>query len=245
MDASTVLHRQAGDITWPEISEWPVPIGAGRHYGVPLGVGGALIPVPSVTTVLSATEETLWLERWRRNASPERLAEVDAKMVRNRDDGTWLHGVIEAFFGTGEIPDLAGQSERRAALWASIFPGLEALDAAEVYIEKAIYHPAGYAGRFDMLTRESSGRWMLLDWKNSDESIKKKGKLAKYRCQLGAYAAGIECVTGGRIIVDNAAVVVAIPGQSAEAHYMSSEVLRGESENFLWRAKQYQEGEIL
>jgi hypothetical protein len=106
--------------------------------------------------------------------------------------GTQVHSLIESEI-TGEVHGyqvVGERAERCLEAWRSWWAGQ---DVAEIVgVEKTVVcmDPHPYAGTFDLLFRDSLGRYHLADWKTS------KTLRPKYHVQLGAYARALRIEHG-------------------------------------------------
>lgn len=174
-----------------------------KGYTTPAGT------LPSVTTILGATSAGKeQLKQWLSRPGAEGLS-LDA-----RSRGTWTHTRIEHWI-QGAAPlgfGVAIADALYGAYFRNIEPWLEAHFHEAVAIEQPLWHPSGFSGTFDCLGYANYGsdpnQLTLLDWKTA--ARERSGELLEdYRCQLGAYRAGIEHSYGARAL--RALLVIARP----------------------------------
>jgi hypothetical protein len=161
---------------YPEIDR--VDLSTGRHYNV----GGAR-PLPSVTTVLSATkppEDAQMLEDWRKRVGDE---EADRITNSASDVGDALHQNLENYIFHGTKP--AGMLMSKLLTDLVIKRGLSHVD--EIWgCEVPVFSPDLYAGTVDCVGVHS-GDESLIDFKNS-RRIKKREWIDDYFLQATSYA---------------------------------------------------------
>jgi genome maintenance exonuclease 1 len=146
----------------------------GRKYIV-----GEGRPLPSVTTILSATKDNTHLQEWR-----ERVGEDEAKKITAQATGigNGMHKNLENHIlglpltGTFYAQTLAKLIIRKA------FPKITEIWGSEV----ALYSKELYAGTTD-LVGVWEGEPAIMDFKNSLKE-KKREWIEDYFCQLAAYS---------------------------------------------------------
>lgn len=146
----------------------------GRRYIV-----GEGRPLPSVTTVLSATKDMTHLNEW-----IDRVGEATANKIKTEASGlgTSLHKNIENYILGKEI---TGTFMAKALAKVIINKGLPSV--TEVWgTEVALYSTGLYAGTADLLGLHD-GKPAVMDFKNSLRD-KKKEWIEDYFIQLAAYA---------------------------------------------------------
>jgi hypothetical protein len=155
-----------------------------RQYATPGG-----IRVPSVTTILSATEpkeKRDSLQRWRNSIGTENAQKITTEAA-NR--GTRMHTYLENYIKTGTL----GERGSNPYSWAShamakavVDSGLKSVD--EFWgVEVPLYFPQIYAGTTDCCGIHT-GTESILDFKQSNKP-KKEEWIDDYKIQLVAYAA--------------------------------------------------------
>lgn len=147
----------------------------GRHYET-----GCSRPLPSVTTILSATGEKFHLEEWRQRVGPD-----EAERITNEAAvlGEALHLNLENYIL--HKPERVGSALAKMMANQIIKKGLSKVD--EYWgVEAPLYYPSLYAGTADVIAVHE-GEPAILDFKNSRRH-KKREWLEDYFCQLVAYA---------------------------------------------------------
>jgi genome maintenance exonuclease 1 len=189
------------------------PLSGERVYHTPDGA------CSSVTTILNNTADKTWLDGWR-----QRVGEERADRIRNNasNRGTALHTAVERYFQSGQKPDLTDFGEKLilGPYWNALAPILPTV-RNHVVAESCIWHPEGFAGRFDDLmhvSREWFPRLLdedlpsLIDYKTSDKMLTPK-KVYEYSLQLAAYIAGINyCYSNLGVELNHAAIVALVSG---------------------------------
>ena len=117
--------------------------------------------------------------------------------------------------------------------------------------EASIYHPAGFAGTFDALLSVSAetlerhggdpalaGEPFITDWKTSARRKTPEG-LKNYKLQAGAYALGLEHLTG--IQPAGAFIVLARRVGPPDIAFMSARELADAQDQYLERCRQFYE----
>lgn len=160
-----------------------------RMYSTPDG------PMPSVTTVLSATADTAGLDAWR-----QFVGEAKANQIRDEATGlgSLMHEHLECHIQEIERPrgtNLVRQMARNMAD-TIIKRGLVHVD--EVWgFEIPLYFPHLYAGTADLLGTWN-GAQAIMDYKTTNK-MKTKDQLVDYGCQLAAYAKAHNHLFGTKI----------------------------------------------
>ena len=144
--------------------------------------------VPSVTTILSATqpiEKQQALANWRLNVGEKK---ADAICAEASGRGTRMHKYLEDFISNGELtPFGSNPYSKQAHLMASTiithgFPKLTEIWGSEI----GLYYPELYAGTSDAIgIHQYEGA--ILDYKQSNKP-KKEEHINDYFLQLVAYA---------------------------------------------------------
>ena len=153
--------------------------------------------LPSVTTILQATqdaEKTESLKRW-----VERVGTAEAERIKNTaaKRGTAMHSYLEAYLQGGKILDLRDVGREASSMGETIiekgFPDLE-----EVWgVECTLHYPGLYAGQTD-LCGIYQGRESIIDFKQSNKP-KKAEWIDDYKLQLVAYAMAHDQIYGTSI----------------------------------------------
>lgn len=182
-----------------------------RHYvmsgcpGVPDGT-----VLPSVTTVLSSMApvgKVMALINWRKRVGDDE-AKRRTRLAANR--GTWLHAVLEDWFGEEDIEHHLDSAPDWRPYFNTAIPFLELIQTP-LLVESAVgwfdgEKQIGYSGTLDMVAQMSNGTIALVDWKTSYKE-KPDYQLADYKKQLGAYSMAFEAMYGQPI--DEAWCVIA------------------------------------
>lgn len=158
----------------------------GRFYEVGQGR-----PLPSVTTILSATSDETFLLEWRERVGPEEASRIleEALLIGNH-----LHQNLENY--------LLGKTERTGPLIAKILTKLiirkGLCKVSEVWgAEVPLYNPHLYAGTADVIGVHDNVP-AVLDFKNS-RANKKEEWITTYYCQCIAYANAHNAMYGTNI----------------------------------------------
>lgn len=155
--------------------------GAIRLYETPTG------KLPSVTTILSATEDedtTKGLQAWRNWIGDEK---ADAIVKEACDIGNLMHENLERRL-IGEIDHQGSMPMRKLAremadvIQLNAWPNINEVWAQE----KPLYYDGLWAGTSDLIGVHN-GDPAIMDYKNS-RSPKTWGKIKNYRLQCAAYA---------------------------------------------------------
>lgn len=156
-------------------------------------------PVPSVTTVLSATkpeQDRRALKEWQNNVGHER-AQAITNQAANR--GTKMHTYVEDYIRTGVMADRPKNPFSLTAHYMAenlIRKGL--CNVNEVWgIEVGVYMPQMYAGTTDCVGVHN-GDEAIIDHKQSNRP-KASSRMDDYRLQTAAYAAAHNQIHGTKI----------------------------------------------
>lgn len=152
-------------------------------------------PLPSVTTILSATKDTAKLDAWAASIGQE-----EADRIRNEAAtvGTHMHSVVERLLMNKDLPVprtwLAVKGYWMGYLLVHTFmPNVEEVWGSEV----PLYYPGKYAGTTDFVG-VYKGSESILDFKQANK-MKKRAWIEDYFIQLAAYACAHDAVHGTRI----------------------------------------------
>ena len=138
------------------------------------------IKVPSVTTILSATKDTRFLDNWRRKVGDK---EADRIMRQASTIGTEMHQVLE-YHLTGQGYYNAMNEGAKPRMMAKTI--LDNIKLDEVWgNEISLEYENKFAGTCD-LTAIAYGKPSIVDWKQSNRP-KKEEWVDDYKYQLGAY----------------------------------------------------------
>jgi len=153
-----------------------------RHYDI----DGGKYKLPSVTTILSATqsaEKREKLEQWRQREGAENAARI---VEQSGARGTAMHKILEKYILEQGYLDLTnvGKQAHNMALQV-IQKGL--CNVSEYYgTECTLYYPGLYAGQTD-LVGVHKGQDAIMDFKQTNKP-KKREWIEDYCLQLAAYA---------------------------------------------------------
>lgn len=142
-------------------------------------VGHSLLP--SVTTILSTTDDTTELDKWR-----EAVGEIEAEKTiqQSVSIGTNLHNILEHYILTGNIIKLGNYYAQTMANMI-VKQGLSKM--SEFWgTECNLYYDGLYAGTADLVGLYL-GKPAIIDFKNSRKD-KDLDDIESYQCQGVAYA---------------------------------------------------------
>jgi genome maintenance exonuclease 1 len=163
----------------------------GRHYDVNDE------KLPSVTTILQATQSLEKAESLARWAS--RVGQVEADRIKNTaaKRGTAMHSYLETYLQGGKILDLRDIG-REASSMAETIIAKGFNDLEEIWgVECTLHYPGLYAGQTDMCGIYQ-GRESIVDFKQTNKP-KKAEWIDDYKLQLVAYATAHDQVYGTHI----------------------------------------------
>jgi len=153
--------------------------------------------LPSVTTILQATQSLEKAESLARWAS--RVGQVEADRIKNSaaKRGTAMHSYLETYLQGGKVLDLRDVGREASSMGQTIiekgFPDLE-----EIWgVECTLHYPGLYAGQTD-LCGIYQGRESIIDFKQSNKP-KKIEWIEDMFLQLVAYATAHDCIYGTKI----------------------------------------------
>jgi hypothetical protein len=208
--------------------------------------------LPSVTTVISATEDQSWLVAWR-----ERVGEEEANRVSREAStlGTRVHGRIEEKllerFGDHQLsllqePEEGGpKGEEDDSLVEAFNPWLEEVEDC-LLTEGSVWWVGeggkGFAGSFDSLVRWQ-GEIYVVDYKTTRKQ-KYRGDWGRAAAQMAAYSRAIRQRYG--IEVDRAVVVSVSRGRlKLDTHRFEPDELDLYWEAFTTRLEAYERGLVV
>lgn len=149
-----------------------------RKYDVPTG------PLPSVTTILSATKDMTVLDAWRKRIGNE---EADRQVKYATAAGNLMHEHLEKFVLGQPRKNGSNMVHKVARKMADNIIGRGLVDVNEVWgVEISLYFPYAYAGTTDVVG-EYNGKPAIIDYKNS-KKIKKREWIEDYFMQGCAYS---------------------------------------------------------
>ena len=163
----------------------------GRHYDVNDE------KLPSVTTILQATQSLEKAESLARWAS--RVGQVEADRIKNSaaKRGTAMHSYLETYLQGGKVLDLRDVG-REASSMAETIIAKGFNDLEEIWgVECTLHYPGLYAGQTDMCGIYQ-GRESIIDFKQTNKP-KKAEWIDEYKLQLIAYATAHDQVYGTKI----------------------------------------------
>ena len=153
--------------------------------------------LPSVTTILQATqglEKAESLARW-----ASRVGQVEADRIRDQaaKRGTAMHSYLETYLQGGKVLDLRDVG-REASSMAETIIAKGFNDLEEIWgVECTLHYPGLYAGQTDMCGIYQ-GRESIIDFKQSNKP-KKVDFIQDYLLQLGAYTLAHDVVHGTKM----------------------------------------------
>ena len=191
---------------WNKLYEYPKSVRSlindQRHYDV----GNEKLP--SVTTVLSATEpeeKKQAIARWK-----AKIGNVEAERVKNTaaTRGTAMHSYLEHYIAGQGLLDLTEEGvEAKRMAEVVVDKGLGDLD--EIWgSECVLYYPELYAGQTD-LCGVYQGRESIIDFKQSNKP-KREEYIGDYYLQLAAYATAHDAVYNTKI--EQGVILMCTPG---------------------------------
>ena len=180
---------------WNKLYKYPRSVReilkGGRHYDVNDE------KLPSVTTILQATQSLEKAESLARWAS--RVGQVEADRIKNTaaKRGTAMHSYLETYLQGGKMLDLRDVGREASSMAETIIAkGLN--DLEEVWgVECTLHYPGLYAGQTDMCGIYQ-GRESIIDFKQTNKP-KKAEWIDDYKLQLVAYATAHDQVYGTKI----------------------------------------------
>ena len=138
---------------------------------------------PSVTTILSATDDNTWLARWQ-----ARVGEREAERIRRQtaERGTLIHSYLERALNGEDIADEIAKSPHDIRTMTRGLLGVMDKNVTSTYVQELTVwnKDMGYAGRLDFFG-EWNGAPAIIEFKTSKR--KKYGKAAE-KCLLQATA---------------------------------------------------------
>jgi genome maintenance exonuclease 1 len=168
--------------------------------------------MPSVTTVLGATADKSWLERWIAKVGP---AEAERIKTAAAFRGTKLHERMERLLVHGLEPAqtlLSDEPEVVAKLWKGLRPMLDRI--SDVHLVEGqtwnVTDYGAYCGTIDLVARIDDGPLRILDLKTSTKP-KPKEWCGEYTLQLAFYSGSfnytyqtedVRADLGGLLVVD-------------------------------------------
>lgn len=152
-------------------------------------------PLPSVTTILSATSDMTAIDNWR-----QRIGEKEAAYIVNLSSsiGTAMHDNLENWIRGNPLPKGTALVRKTARELAQVIIDKGLCNVDEIWgLEEHLYYPGLYAGTADVI-----GIWKgepaIIDFKNTRKP-KKLEWVQSYCKQLTAYAMAHNEVYGTNI----------------------------------------------
>lgn len=182
--------------------------------------------LPSVSLVLSETSDKTGLGQWQKKVGFLESERIKKDAIQR---GLKLDSEIKHYFESGWID----QSEYFQQSYSVIseFTGHQ--------LQQLVWHPIGYAGRFDYLGTDETGQSVLIEWKTADKPKAKEWTIDA-QLQAIAYLKAAEYTLGFKI--PEARVVYCITGhQLPEIYPITGNKIDELFEKFCDRLKQYQQ----
>jgi hypothetical protein len=153
---------------------------------------------PSVSAILSETSDRTAIDKWIKE-----VGWLHAESVRRAaiERGKELDRCIEKYIETGEIS--------KSEYFLQAFTVLSEFDRCQP--QKLVWHPEGYAGRFDCLATDTGDRAVLIEWKTA-EKTKPDAWTLDARLQAVAYLKAAEYTLS--MSIAEARVVYCIAGRT-------------------------------
>ena len=160
---------------------------------------------PSVTTILSATDDDTWLTQWR-----ARVGEKEAERIRREtaERGTLIHSYLERAWNGEDISDEISKRPHDVRTMTLGLHGVMHENVTSTYVQElAVWNKAmGYAGRLDFVG-EWNGAPAIIEFKTSKR--KKYGRAAE-KCALQATAYALAYNSLFRTNIEAIVILVAI-----------------------------------
>ena len=163
-----------------------------RHYEVT----GEKLKLPSVTTILSATESKAKqqsLEAWRIRVGHANALKITTDAASR---GTTMHAIVEGYLLKKPRLDLTANGEHAHKMANILIEKAIQGRLTDVYgIEPTLYKKGSYAGAADFIGLHD-GVPIIGDWKQSNKPKREEWLRDTYRLQLAAYALAFEDMFG-------------------------------------------------
>ncbi|MBD3881194.1 PD-(D/E)XK nuclease family protein [Phormidium tenue FACHB-886] len=177
------------------------------------------VRLPSVTTILNTTKPAAAreaLRRWRDRVGATEAQRISSTASRR---GTLTHKHLQRYL----LGERATCPEAAQPYWQSLEPILPQVQNVRL-VEGFVFHrKLGYAGKVDCIA-SYKGVPCVFDWKTADKPKGSIDRLHDAPLQLAAYCGAINaCYAEHEIDLHNAAVVVAVPSQTAEVFWFEPE----------------------
>ena len=192
--------------------------------------------LPSVTTILSATEseeKKASLERWRNRVGRK---EADLISRQSLSRGSAMHDFLEKFILNQLNLDLLGDNSLEKQMADQIIDNGLRNDLSEVWgVEATLYYPGKYAGAADLIGIYN-GKESLLDFKTANKPRKDEYN-DEYYMQLGAYSLAHDKVYGTNI--NQGIILLCTKDLMFQRFIVDSERLKDCQKRFLEKVEQY------
>ena len=191
--------------------------------------------LPSVTTILSATQPQDKLEslaKWK-----AKDGEVEADRIKNTaaNRGTIMHSILEGYILEKEVLDMTEAGVQAHSMAKTIIdkglPDLEEIWGSEVVVS----YPGLYAGATD-LVGVYMGRDSIIDFKQSNKP-KRIEWITDYKLQMVAYAMAHNYVHGSEI--EQGVILMCTPDNFFQRFIINGSEFRALSHEWLARVDAY------
>mgnify|MGYP001326335682 CR=1 FL=1 len=192
--------------------------------------------LPSVTTILSATEseeKKASLARWRQSVG-QKQSEIISREASSR--GSKLHEILESFVLGKLNLDLLGDNSLERQMADQIIENGLRNRVNEIFgVEVCLFYPHRYAGAADLIC-EYEGKLSVVDFKNSNQ-LRSDQWNTDYYLQLSAYQMAHNKVYGTDI--NQGVILVCTKDLMFQRFVIDSERLKNYQEIFLKKVDEY------
>lgn len=190
--------------------------------------------LPSVTTILSRTKDTSFLNDW-----IARKGRKEAERIKNQSAtrGTAMHKYLENYVlgkGYEDLTELGQETKRMAEKVIEV--GLAPV-SGYYGSEVTLYYPGLYAGSTDLVGIHND-KETIIDFKQANRP-KKEEWIGDYKLQAAAYAMAHDQVHGSTI--EQCVIMVCTPDLYYQEFKIDGLNLRKAKHDFLKRLDQYHE----
>ena len=190
--------------------------------------------LPSVTTILSRTKDTTFLNDW-----IKRKGRKEAERIKNQSAtrGTSMHKYLENYVlgkGYEDLTELGQETKRMAEKVIEV--GLAPV-SGYYGSEVTLYYPGLYAGSTDLVGVHND-KETIMDFKQANRP-KKEEWIGDYKLQAAAYAMAHDQVHGSTI--EQCVIMVCTPDLYYQEFKIDGLNLRKAKYDFLKRLDQYHE----
>ena len=190
--------------------------------------------LPSVTTILSRTKDTTFLNDW-----IKRKGRKEAERIKNQSAtrGTAMHKYLENYVlgkGYEDLTELGQETKRMAEKVIEV--GLAPV-SGYYGSEVTLYYPGLYAGSTDLVGVHND-KETIMDFKQANRP-KKEEWIGDYKLQAAAYAMAHDQVHGSTI--EQCVIMVCTPDLYYQEFKIDGLNLRKAKYDFLKRLDQYHE----